>query len=97
LCGVGGGEEYRAKVQRAGLAFRPLRPSFEDMQRSLGMDRAQLAKSVLRHGDFLFRRLMLDPVRAVRAGMPANEDGATRAAAMVINRLESLTSPAHSP
>jgi UDP:flavonoid glycosyltransferase YjiC (YdhE family) len=55
--------EYRAKVERAGLAFRPLRPSFADIQLALGMDRAELTDAVLARQDFLLRRLIMPHVR----------------------------------
>jgi len=56
--------DYREKVERAGLSFHPVRPSFADMQRQLGMDRAQLARAVLERSEFLFRKLIVPNVRA---------------------------------
>ena len=55
--------DYRPKVERAGLAFRPVRPSFADMERQLGMDRAEVTRLVLRRSDFLFRKLIVPSVR----------------------------------
>ena len=51
--------EYRAKVEAAGIAFHPLRPAFEDIERDLGMNRAQLTRAVVRRSRFLFRELVL--------------------------------------
>jgi len=56
--------EYRTKVESAGLAFHPLRPGFEEMQRDLGTDRAELTRRVMARSDFLFRSLILPYVRA---------------------------------
>jgi UDP:flavonoid glycosyltransferase YjiC (YdhE family) len=56
---LAGAAEYRAKVERAGLGFRAVRPSFADLQDELGMDRAQLTRAVLAHGDFLLRKLIV--------------------------------------
>ena len=51
--------EYRARVEAAGVAYCPLRPGFDDIQRELGMDRAQLTRAVVKHSRFLFRELVL--------------------------------------
>jgi rhamnosyltransferase subunit B len=51
--------EYRAKVEAAGVAYHPLRPGFDDIQRELGMDRAQLTRAVVKRSRFLFRQLVL--------------------------------------
>ena len=51
--------EYRAKVEAAGVAYCPLRPGFDDIQRELGMDRAQLTRAVVKRSRFLFRELVL--------------------------------------
>jgi UDP:flavonoid glycosyltransferase YjiC (YdhE family) len=51
--------EYQAKVERAGLSFRAVRPSFDDMQRMTGMDRAAMTHAVLTRRDFLLRRLIM--------------------------------------
>jgi rhamnosyltransferase subunit B len=61
--------EYQSKVEAAGIAFHPLRPGFEEMQRDLGMDRAQLTRSVIEHSDFLFRKLVLPYVRTAYEDM----------------------------
>jgi rhamnosyltransferase subunit B len=55
--------EYQSKVAAAGIAFHPLRPGFDEMQRDLGMDRAQLTRGVIEHSRFLFERLMLPYIR----------------------------------
>jgi rhamnosyltransferase subunit B len=51
--------EYRARVEAAGLTYHPLRPGFDDIERELGMDRAQLTRAVVKHSRFLFRKLVL--------------------------------------
>ena len=55
--------EYRPKVERAGLVFHPVRPSFADLEAQLGMDRAALTRAVLAHSDFLFRKVIGPHVR----------------------------------
>ncbi len=62
-------EDYRSKVESAGLGFHPLRPGFEQMQRDLGMDRAQLTGKLIERSDFLFRRLILPYVRTAYEDM----------------------------
>jgi rhamnosyltransferase subunit B len=67
--------EYRSKVAAAGIAFHPMRPGFDEMQRDLGLDRAQLTRSVIEHSRFLFDRLVLPYVRhAYEDMMPATAD-----------------------
>jgi len=56
-------EEYRSKVQGSGIAFHPLRPSFDEMQRDLGVDREQLTRLAIEDSVFLFRKLILPYVR----------------------------------
>jgi UDP:flavonoid glycosyltransferase YjiC (YdhE family) len=68
--------EYRAKVERAGLGFHAIRPSFEDLQRDLGMDREQLTRAMLARNDFLLRRLIMPYVRASYEDMLAALRGA---------------------
>ncbi len=55
--------EYGSKVNAAGLQFHALRPSFADVERDLGMDRAQLTQRAVAHSAFLFRQLVLPYVR----------------------------------
>jgi rhamnosyltransferase subunit B len=61
--------EYQTKVEAAGIAFHPLRPGFEELQRDLGMDRGELTRRAVEHGDFLFRQLVLPYVRAAYEDM----------------------------
>ena len=68
--------EYRAKVEAAGLLFRPVRPSFGDLERALGMNRAQLTDAVLDRGDFLLRRVIMPHVRESYEDMLDLLDGA---------------------
>src|SRR5450432_3312446 len=46
-------EDYRSKVEAAGVAFHSLRPGFDDMQRDLGMNLEQLAREIIEHNGFL--------------------------------------------
>jgi UDP:flavonoid glycosyltransferase YjiC (YdhE family) len=55
--------EYQSKVERAGLLFRAVRPSFDDMQRTVGMDRADITRALLSRQDFLLRRLIMPHLR----------------------------------
>jgi len=55
--------EYKPKIEAAGLKFCAVRPSFDDMQTRLKMDRAALTRAVLAQGDFLFRELIVPSVR----------------------------------
>lgn len=61
--------EYRAKVEAAGVAFHPLRPAFADIERSLGMDRAQLTRAAVKRSPFLFRELVLPYIGAAYEDM----------------------------
>jgi rhamnosyltransferase subunit B len=61
--------EYRSKVEAAGIAFHPLRPDFDDMQKDLGMDRAQLTRGVIERSTFLFNKLVLPYVRTAYEDM----------------------------
>jgi UDP:flavonoid glycosyltransferase YjiC (YdhE family) len=62
-------EDYRSRVQAAGIGFHPLRPSFEEVERDLGMDRGQLTRAVVARSDFLFRKLVLPYARAAYEDM----------------------------
>jgi UDP:flavonoid glycosyltransferase YjiC (YdhE family) len=67
--------EYRTKVEAAGVAYHPLRPGFDDVQRELGMDRAQLTRAVVKDSRFLFRKLVLPYLGAAYEDMmKATED-----------------------
>ena len=68
--------EYRAKIECAGLEFRAVRPSFDDVQRGAGMDRARLTRAILAHNDFLLRRLIMPHVQASYDDMLAVIPGA---------------------
>jgi UDP:flavonoid glycosyltransferase YjiC (YdhE family) len=56
-------EEYRAKVVAAGLEFHAVRPSFADIERDLGMSRAELTRRIVKRIDVLFRRVVLPYTR----------------------------------
>ena len=64
-------EDYRGKVEAAGVAFHALRPGFDEMQRDLGMSRAQLTRGVVAHSAFMFRKLVLPYVRSAFEDMMA--------------------------
>jgi UDP:flavonoid glycosyltransferase YjiC (YdhE family) len=64
-------EDYRAKVEAAGVAFHLLRPGFDDMQRDLGLSRAQLTREVVAHSAFMFRKLVLPYVQSAYEDMMA--------------------------
>jgi UDP:flavonoid glycosyltransferase YjiC (YdhE family) len=66
---VASAAEYQAKVETAGLDFRPVRPSFADMQTELGMTRAQLTSAVLARSDFLLRKLIVPYVKVCHDDM----------------------------
>jgi len=68
--------EYRAKVEAAGVTYHPLRPGFDDIQRDLGMDRAQLTRAVVKHSPFLFRKLVLPYLGAAYEDMMRATEGA---------------------
>jgi UDP:flavonoid glycosyltransferase YjiC (YdhE family) len=72
--------EYRAKIEAAGIAFHAVRPSYADVQRELGMDRAELTRQTLAQGRFLFRKLLFPDLRATYDDMV----GATANAAVVL-------------
>jgi rhamnosyltransferase subunit B len=55
--------DYQSKVVAAGIAFQPLRPAFDEIQRDLGMDRPRLTRKVIGSSIFLFRKAVLPYVR----------------------------------
>ena len=56
--------EYRNKVEHAGLAFAAVRPSFAEIERDLGLDRAQITQRCVAHHDFLFRKVVAPYLQA---------------------------------
>jgi len=57
-------EDYRAKVEAAGIAFHAMRPSFGELERDLGMSRpAMVARSIADH-EFLLGKIVLPYLRA---------------------------------
>lgn len=66
---VASAEEYRSKVEDAGLGFRAVRPSFAQMQQDLDMTRAALTRALLTRNDFLFRKIILPYARPAYADM----------------------------
>ncbi len=57
-------ENYRAKVEAAGIAFHAMRPSFDELERDLGLRRpAIVARSIADH-EFLLGKLVLPYARA---------------------------------
>ena len=61
--------EYRDKVAAAGIAFFPLRPSFAQIEKDLGMDRPALTRHAIARSDFLFRKIVLPYVRVAYEDM----------------------------
>jgi UDP:flavonoid glycosyltransferase YjiC (YdhE family) len=57
-------EDYRGKVEAAGVGFHAMRPGFDQMQRDLGMTRAQLTRGVVDDTAFMFTKVVLPYVRA---------------------------------
>jgi len=53
---VASAAEYRDKVERAGLEFRPVRPSFADVERDLALDRAALTRAARSEARPAYRR-----------------------------------------
>ncbi len=51
--------EYRPKVEAEGLGFRPIRPSFADLEAAFGTDRAGITRLLLRHPLWLLTRAIL--------------------------------------
>ena len=66
---IASAEDYRLKVQAAGVAFHPLRPGYAQVEHDLCMDRAQLTRAVVARSDFLFRKLVLPYARAAYEDM----------------------------
>ena len=64
-------EDYRDKVEAAGVGFHALRPGFDELQRDLGMNRAELTRGVLAHSAFMFRKLVLPYVQSAYEDMMA--------------------------
>jgi UDP:flavonoid glycosyltransferase YjiC (YdhE family) len=73
-------EEYRAKVETAGLAFRAMRPSFAQIESDLGMSRAELTARSVASQEFLLEKLVL-PYSAVNY---ADLDAACAGAALIV-------------
>ncbi len=63
--------EYRAKVEAAGIAFAPLRPSFDEIERHLAMSRAELAARIIASNEFLLAKAVLPFVREAYEDMLA--------------------------
>ena len=56
-------EEYRAKVEAEGFAFRPMRPSFADLEAEFGADRATITQQLLDRPLWLFERAIFPFLR----------------------------------
>jgi UDP:flavonoid glycosyltransferase YjiC (YdhE family) len=57
-------EDYRAKVEAAGIAFHAMRPSFADLERDLGLNRQTLAARCVADHEFLLGQAVLPYTRA---------------------------------
>lgn len=73
---VASAAEYRDKVERCGLEFRAVRPSIEELEHTLGLDRAGLVRAVVADNYFLFRKVVLPHLRASYEDMRAVLQGA---------------------
>jgi len=69
-------EDYRAKVEAAGIAFHPMRPSFGELERDLQMDRPTLAARCVADHEFLLGTVVLPYVRDAHADLLAAGAGA---------------------
>lgn len=56
-------EDYRAKVQAAGLDFHPLRPGYEEIERDLHLSRAALTARMVANTEFLLTKVLLPYLR----------------------------------
>jgi UDP:flavonoid glycosyltransferase YjiC (YdhE family) len=72
-------EEYRAKVEAAGIAFRAVRPSFAQIEHDVGMNRAQLTARSVADPRFLLEKLVLP----YAAGNQADMESASAGAALI--------------
>jgi UDP:flavonoid glycosyltransferase YjiC (YdhE family) len=70
-------EEYRAKVEAAGIEFRPISPSFAQVQADLGMSRAELTARSIADTQFMLDKLVLPYVAASYADLETASAGAT--------------------
>lgn len=68
--------EYRDKVEAAGIAFAPLRPSFAEMEQTLAMSRTELAGKMIESSEFLLVKAVLPFLRAAYDDMLALSAGA---------------------
>jgi rhamnosyltransferase subunit B len=57
-------EEYRAKVEAEGFSFRPVRPSFADLEAGFGADRATITRQLIERPLWLFERAIFPFLRA---------------------------------
>lgn len=57
-------EEYRTKIEAEGFAFRPVRPSFEDLTAAFAADRATITRQLMERPLWLFERAIFPFLRA---------------------------------
>jgi len=69
-------EEYREKVEAAGIAFHPMRPSFGDLERDLSLSRPALAARCVADHEFLLGKAVLPYTRAAYEDLLAAGAGA---------------------
>ncbi len=69
-------EDYRAKVETAGIAFHAMRPSFADLERDLGVSRPTLAARCVADHEFLLGKVVLPYTRAAYEDLLAIGAGA---------------------
>lgn len=60
---IAAAEQYRGKITRAGIDFHALRPDHTNVERQLGLSRAQIVRKVGRSPAFLLRKMILPYLR----------------------------------
>jgi UDP:flavonoid glycosyltransferase YjiC (YdhE family) len=73
---IAAAENYRDKVERSGVSFAPVRPSFEELEERLGLDRPALIQRAIDRPDFMFRELVLPSLRTSFDDLMAASEGA---------------------
>jgi UDP:flavonoid glycosyltransferase YjiC (YdhE family) len=68
--------EYREKVETAGVRFYPIRPSIADLERDLGVDKAELVRRAIADQRYLFRKLVFPYLSMSYEDMTVAVDGA---------------------
>jgi UDP:flavonoid glycosyltransferase YjiC (YdhE family) len=69
-------EDYRAKVEAAGITFQAMRPSFGELERDLGLSRPALVARCIADHEFLLGKVVLPYARAAYEDLLAAGAGA---------------------